>query len=112
MAIYDVKTKHVLNKYLDIDMTLSIDEITGYGGTRSDLLKFMKDRHHNLVGGSNLTRTPDNTIKNNARDPEKPIYVSYLPKELENINRPADTDAIYYLKDIGIMVISKLKNDK
>jgi hypothetical protein len=38
--------------------------------------------------------------------------VSYLPKELENINRPADTDAIYYLKDIGIMVISKLKNDK
>jgi hypothetical protein len=41
--------------------------------------------------------------------------VSYLPKELENINRPADTDAIYYLKgikqDIGIMALSKLKKD-
>jgi CRISPR-associated endonuclease/helicase Cas3 len=116
MAIYDVKTKHVLNKYLDIDMTLSVDEITGYGGTRSDLLNFMKGKHHNLVGGPNLTRTPDNTIKNNARDPEEPIYVSYLPQELEGINCSAATDAIYYLKgikqDIGIMVISKLKNDK
>jgi hypothetical protein len=76
----------------------------------------MKGKHHNLVGGPNLTRTPDNTIKNNARDPEEPIYVSYLPQELEGINCSAATDAIYYLKgikqDIGIMVISKLKNDK
>ncbi|SMN02221.1 CRISPR-associated helicase Cas3, Yersinia-type [uncultured Candidatus Thioglobus sp.] len=115
MAVCDIKNRQdtkIRNEYLDTEITMGVNEITGYGGIGTNLLNFMKSRHHNLIGGPSLTRMPYNTILNNARDPEKQIYVSYAPQGLEAINYPAEAEAIYYLQGInqaiGIMALSKL----
>jgi CRISPR-associated endonuclease/helicase Cas3 len=119
MVICDIKNRseiNIRNEYLDTQITLNVNEIEGYQGTQSNLLVFMKAKHHYLVGGSSLTRKTNGTIKNNARNPEKQIYVSYEPQILQEKGVQAETDAIYYIKGIkqaiGIMAISKLQNDK
>lgn len=118
MAVCDVKSKlevSIKDKYLETPITLNKQQIMGRDGV-GNLLPFMKARHHSLIGGSSLKRMGDGKILDNARDPEKPIYVSYTPESLEKINYPADENAIYYLKGvnepIGVMSLSKLQDDE
>ena len=93
-------------------LTLGVDEMMGYGGVQSNLLDFMKKKHHNITKSKSLTRTPYGALLNIARDPETPIYVSYTPSDLDIVNAKADEEAIYYAQGInqaiGVIAPNKL----
>jgi CRISPR-associated endonuclease/helicase Cas3 len=122
MAIYDIKNNKVLNEYLSEPITLGVNDITNYGD-EENALGFMIKKHHNLIDDIEPYKVKANTkykgklYLEKSRDPATPIYVSYTPTDLENIEGlMAGDEAIYYIKGInqaiGIMALSKLQDDK
>jgi CRISPR-associated endonuclease/helicase Cas3 len=123
MAIYDIKNQKVLDEYLVNPITLGVNEIKNYGNDENPL-EFMGKKHHNIKKNDNKKYGVTKTTKfktalylKNSRDPATPIYVSYTPQDLDEVNGLiADNEAIYYLKGInqaiGIMPLSKLQDDE
>jgi CRISPR-associated endonuclease/helicase Cas3 len=111
--IQDRDSIDITNRYIadeNNNITLGVDAMLGYDGVKSNLLDFMKKKHHNITNSKSLTRTPYGALLNQARDPETPIYVSYIPSDLDKTK--ADGDAIYYAKGInqaiGVIALSEL----
>ena len=99
-------------KETDIDdsLTISTDLICGYGDSKQDLLSFMVKKHHNIKDVKKSYK--DSFTLNEARNPEKPIYLSYIPEDLKKVEAMPHSHAIYYAigkkQAIGAISINKL----
>jgi CRISPR-associated endonuclease/helicase Cas3 len=79
---------------LEANLTISVELICGYGNSNQDLLAFMVKKHHNI---KDVKKAYKNVILlNEARNPETPIYLSYVPNDLKKVNSQAHENAIYY----------------
>jgi len=91
-------------------LTYSVDVICGHGVSEQNLLAFMAKKHHNIKLVNKVYK--DIQLLNTARDPEKPIYLSYTPKDLSLVGGTPNPHAIYYAlgvrQPIGSIAINKL----
>jgi CRISPR-associated endonuclease/helicase Cas3 len=96
-------------------LTESIDSMRGYGDDDANLVQFMQKKHHNIKQekGYKKARNEWELIKE-ARSPDRPIYLSYTPKDLSIVNSKPHSQAVYYVvsnrQPVGAMSIAKLRN--
>ncbi len=104
----------------DESLTLSVELITGYGESEMDLLAFMAKKHHNIkedsrYGVTKTTKYKDRAYLKKAKDPETPIYLSYTPKDLKQVEAQANPSAIYYAigknQPIGAIANDKIQHE-
>ncbi len=99
--------------------TMSINEIEAYDPSGDkNLLSFMHQKHHKILSaktGKNHKKAHKSfMLKNQAVEPETPIYVSYTPADLSLTNDlgTAKPNAIYYVQGakqiIGAMALDKV----
>ncbi len=92
-------------------MTVEADSIEGYGDSNKNLLSFMAKKHHNIKDVKKAYK--DAQLKNEARDPSTPIYLSYTLEDLEKVNSQPHEFAQYYAmglkQPIGIIALAQLK---
>ncbi len=110
------------NEYIDDVLTYEVNKIEGvFGGQKKpgqDLLTFMYDKDHKIqtmkTGQKVKQEYSLNTIKNKARYPDSPIYVSYTIDDLNLCNDTPNTYAVYYAigkrQPIGAIPLNKLTN--
>ncbi len=64
-------------------------------------IDFFQKKHHQIEdfkGAKNLSKLDRSIALKLAREPESPIYISYIPKHLNEVNSAADEGSFYYLK--------------
>ncbi len=95
---------------VDGSLTASVELICGYGDSKQDLLSFMVKKHHNIKDVKKSYK--DSFTLNEARNSETPIYLSYIPEDLKQVNESSHPHAIYYAigkkQPIGAISINKL----
>jgi CRISPR-associated endonuclease/helicase Cas3 len=99
---------------LEANLTLSVELICGYGDSNQDLLAFMVKKHHNIKDSKKPYK--NFILLNDARNPETPIYLSYVPSDLTKVNAQAHENAIYYAignqQAIGALSLNQLNKGK
>ncbi len=92
-------------------LTMGIETIRGYGDSEKDLLAFMAKKHHNIKEQAKKAYK-DSVLLGEARSPETPIYLSYIPADLKKVESKANDYAIYYAigknQPIGAISASQL----
>lgn len=102
--------------YEDVEdsMTVENNMIEGYGDSKKNLLAFMAKKHHNIKDVKKSYN--DAELKNEARDPNTPIYLSYTLKDLKKVESEPHEYAQYYAvglkQPIGIISLQQLKKGK
>jgi len=108
MVVCDIHSRsdyNILDKYaysednIEESLSYSVDIICGSGDSDKNLLTFMKNKHHNIKDGIKKSYK-DSQLLNEARDPETPIYLSYTPKDLKQVESKSHPYAIYYAQGI------------
>lgn len=98
----------------DGELTAPVEDICGYGNAAQNLLAFMVQKHHNIKNDTKKAYK-DSILLNEARSPETPIYLSYVPSDLKKVEAQPHSYAIYYAQGkqqpIGAISISKLKSE-
>ncbi len=123
MAVCKISDRTVIeypNEYaysasdLEANLTLSVELICGYGDSNQDLLAFMVKKHHNIKDSKKPYK--NFILLNEARNPETPIYLSYVPSDLTKVNAQAHENAIYYAignqQAIGALSLNQLNKGK
>jgi CRISPR-associated endonuclease/helicase Cas3 len=97
------------------ELTASVEEICGYGDSKQNLLSFMAKKHHNIMDDVKKSYN-DKVLLNEARNPEKPVYLSYTPEDLKKVETQSHPFAIYYAKGlnqpIGAISIKQLNREE
>jgi len=98
------------------NLTMSEDEIRGYGDSNKDLLAFMVKKHHQIKKGAKKPyKGRGRILLNAARNPETPVYVSYTPVDLKKVEAQQYSYAVFYAigknQPIGAISINKLKKE-
>ena len=117
--IDSIEEIEILNEYAYEDteevITVETTVIEGYGDSNKNLLSFMAKKHHNIKEDSKKAYK-DAQLKGEARDPSKPIYLSYTPQDLQKVNCEPHEFAQYYAiglkQPIGIISLQQLKKEK
>lgn len=95
------------------ELTCPVEEICGYSNSEQNLLAFMVKKHHNIKGGKKPHK--DYLLLNEARSPDTPIYLSYVPEDLKKVEAQPHAFAIYYAEGIhqpiGAISINKLQGE-
>ncbi|KTC86582.1 CRISPR-associated endonuclease Cas3'' [Legionella brunensis] len=98
------------------NLTASVESMRGYGDDNNNLVQFMRKKHHSIKYGSGYKQARNEWVLiKEACSPEAPIYLSYTPKDLEQIGgmSAAHQQAVYYVitnkQPVGAMSIDKLK---
>ncbi len=111
---YDENTDHSI---VTIGLTEANERIQGYGDSERNLLAFMKAKHHNIKETAGKVYK-DFILLSEARSPEKPIYLSYTPEDLQSIGgeRERHPYAMYYVvtdkQSVGTMAINIISNPR
>ena len=108
----------VLDEYawenIENSITLEQNIIEGYGDSNKNLLAFMAKKHHNIKDVKKAYK--DAQLKNEARDPNTPIYLSYTLQDLQKVNAQPHAWAQYYgvcdKQPIGILSLQQLTKGK
>ncbi|MFK5881754.1 MAG: CRISPR-associated endonuclease Cas3'' [Sulfurospirillum sp.] len=108
----------ILDEYayenIDDAMTMDVSVIKGHGDSNKNLLSFMAKKHHNIKNVKKAYK--DAQIKNDARDPNTPIYLSYTLEDLQKVNTKEHKFAQYYAiglkQPIGVVSLVQLKKEK
>lgn len=94
--------------------TMGLETICGYGDSEKNLLIFMKKKHHNIIEEARKAYK-DSQLINEARTPETPIYLSYIPKDLKKVEASPHPHGIYYAQGInqpiGAISINQIKGE-
>jgi CRISPR-associated endonuclease/helicase Cas3 len=99
--------------------TMSVNEIEGYDPAGDkNLISFMYQKHHKILSAKSQKKHSQVhksfLLKDEAIDPECPIYVSYTQQDLDLCNDIPHSHAIYYAvsdkQPIGAISINKLNN--
>lgn len=89
-----------------------VEAICGHGVSAQNLLSFMANKHHNIKPVKKAYK--DSQLLNEARNPETPIYLSYTPADLKQVEAQPHSYAIYYAmgirQPIGAISIKQLNN--
>jgi CRISPR-associated endonuclease/helicase Cas3 len=82
--------------YADITDAMTVENrmIEGYGDSKKNLLSFMAKKHHNIKDVKKSYN--DAQLKNEARDPLTPIYLSYTLDDLKKVESEPHEYARYY----------------
>ena len=90
--------------YVD-GLTLEYNRILGYGDSNKNLLAYMHQKHHKMMGGRQSRK--DSILGDAARNSNNPIYVSYTVTDLAKSNEKNNPYAIYYVvhdkQAVGLM---------
>ncbi|MBO0615183.1 CRISPR-associated endonuclease Cas3'' [Thiothrix fructosivorans] len=109
---YQFVDHYAYDSNTEANLTSSIELILGYGDSRQNLLAFMAKKHHNVSDSKKVYN--DNILLNEARDPDKPIYLSYISEDLQKVGGESQRHefAIYYAigykQAIGTISINQL----
>lgn len=99
--------------------TMAVNEIEGYDPVGDkNLISYMYQKHHKILSAKDQKKHTQAhksfLLKNEAIDPEYPIYVSYTQQDLDLCNDTPHSHAIYYAvsnkQPIGAISINKLNN--
>ncbi|MDP8170648.1 CRISPR-associated helicase Cas3' [Pasteurella skyensis] len=107
---YDENTDH---SSVIVGLTESVERIQGNGDSSKNLLSFMQAKHHNIKEGASKVYK-DFILLSEARSPENPIYLSYIPNDLAPIGgeRERHQHSVYYVitekQPVGVMSLDKL----
>jgi CRISPR-associated endonuclease/helicase Cas3 len=97
--------------------TMSVDLIQGHDeGGDKNLISFMHQKHHKILSAKNQKKHPQAhksfLLKNEAIDPDHPVYLSYTQEDLDLCNDKPHPCAIYYAvsdkQPIGAISINEL----
>lgn len=103
----------------DDSFTMSVDLIQGHDeGGDKNLISFMHQKHHKILSAKDQKKHTQAhksfLLKNEAIDPEHPIYISYTQEDLDLCNDMPHAHAIYYAvskkQSIGAISINKLNS--
>ncbi len=96
----------------DESFTYGVEVICGYGVSAQNLLSVMAKKHHNIKQVKKAYK--DSQLLNEARSPETPIYLSYIPDDLKKVEAQPNPYAIYYAmgtqQPIGALSLKQLNN--
>ena len=110
------------NQYADDVLTYEVNKIEGiFRGQNNpdkDLLAFMYKKDHKIqtmkTGQQVKQKHSTNIIKNEARDPDSPIYISYTNDDLNLCHDKPNPYAVYYAigkqQPIGAVSLKQLTN--
>jgi CRISPR-associated endonuclease/helicase Cas3 len=93
----------------DGELTAPLKDIDGYGNAAKNLLAFMVKKHHNIKDTNKPFK--DYVLLNDARNPETPIYLSYTPEDLKQVEELSEPYAIFYAIGINQPIGAISKND-
>jgi CRISPR-associated endonuclease/helicase Cas3 len=100
-------------KNIEDGVTVESTVIEGYGDSNMNLLSFMAKKHHNIKDVKKAYK--DAQLKNEARDPSTPIYLSYTLEDLAKVKSQPHEYAQYYAvglkQPIGIISLQQLKKE-
>lgn len=98
LAIINIENgkQEVSNEYAcdNEPFTLSVSEMMGYGDSEKSVLDFMAKKHHNIIEDKNYgvkatTKYKDRAYLKKAKEAETPIYLSYTPEDLKQVEGEA-----------------------